>query len=112
MIFGEMQLLLRNHNTFVGRREASKIARKIGVRKHLECSSLTGEGVDDVLEEAIRIALFPCDKEDGGDAVLSYEVEIFIQCGDGTEDLDLRIRSMEEEKRRLRHFVYLRKTEE
>lgn len=42
---------------FVGTREASEIAHDIGARKYLECSSLTGEGVDDVFEAATRAAL-------------------------------------------------------
>ena len=34
----------------------------IGARKYLECSSLTGEGVDDVFEAATRAALLAVDK--------------------------------------------------
>jgi Rho family protein len=32
-------------------------AHEIGARRYLECSSLTGEGVDDVFEAATRAAL-------------------------------------------------------
>lgn len=42
---------------FVGAREATEVAHDIGARKYLECSSLTGEGVDDVFEAATRAAL-------------------------------------------------------
>jgi Rho family protein len=36
----------------------------IGARKYLECSSLTGDGVDDVFEAATRAALLAVDKKD------------------------------------------------
>lgn len=39
------------------------IARQVGAKKYLECSSLTGEGVDDVFEAATRAALTTFDKE-------------------------------------------------
>lgn len=42
---------------FVGTRVATDVAHEIGARKYLECSSLTGEGVDDVFEAATRAAL-------------------------------------------------------
>ena len=51
---------------FVGSREASEIAHQIGARKYLECSSLTGEGVDDVFEAATRAALLKFEKSEGG----------------------------------------------
>ncbi|EPE26847.1 P-loop containing nucleoside triphosphate hydrolase [Glarea lozoyensis ATCC 20868] len=51
---------------FVGTREASEIAHEIGARKYLECSSLTGEGVDDVFEAATRAALLTFEKGEGG----------------------------------------------
>jgi Rho family protein len=51
---------------FVGTREASEIAHDIGARKYLECSSLTGEGVDDVFEAATRAALLTFEKGEGG----------------------------------------------
>jgi Rho family protein len=41
---------------FVSTREATEIGHEIGARKYLECSSLTGEGVDDVFEAATRAA--------------------------------------------------------
>jgi Rho family, other len=51
---------------FVGSREAGEIAHEIGARKYLECSSLTGEGVDDVFEAATRAALLTFEKGEGG----------------------------------------------
>lgn len=50
---------------FVGTREATDIAHDIGARKYLECSSLTGEGVDDVFEAATRAALLTFEKGEG-----------------------------------------------
>ena len=41
-------------------------AREIGARKYLECSSLTGEGVDDVFEAATRAALLTFEKSERG----------------------------------------------
>ena len=42
--------------------EGTRAAREIGARKYLECSSLTGEGVDDVFEAATRAALLTFEK--------------------------------------------------
>ena len=42
---------------FVSTKEGEDVARDIGAKKYLECSSLTGEGVDDVFEAATRAAL-------------------------------------------------------
>jgi Rho family protein len=42
---------------FVTTREGAEMRDVIGARKHLECSSLTGEGVDDVFEAATRAAM-------------------------------------------------------
>ena len=36
---------------------AEQMAAKIGARRYLECSALTGEGVDDVFEVATRASL-------------------------------------------------------
>jgi Rho family protein len=40
------------------------MAHTIGAKKYLECSSLTGEGVDDVFEAATRAALLGHDEGD------------------------------------------------
>jgi len=50
-------------NGFVGREQAEKVAKEIGARRYLECSALTGEGVDDVFENATRAALLKSKKE-------------------------------------------------
>lgn len=42
---------------FVSPTHAEQVARDIGARRYLECSALTGEGVDDVFEVATRAAL-------------------------------------------------------
>lgn len=47
---------------FVTPKEGGEIATQIGARKYLECSSLTGEGVDDVFEAATRAALLTFEK--------------------------------------------------
>ncbi|KAL9619453.1 MAG: hypothetical protein Q9160_005964 [Pyrenula sp. 1 TL-2023] len=51
---------------FVQSKEGQDIANMVGARKYLECSSLTGEGVDDVFEAATRAALLTFEKKDGG----------------------------------------------
>jgi Rho family protein len=47
---------------FVTTKEGNETGAAIGARKYLECSSLTGEGVDDVFEAATRAALLTFDK--------------------------------------------------
>jgi Rho family protein len=42
---------------FVSKRQGEDIRDAVGARKYLECSSLTGEGVDDVFEAATRAAM-------------------------------------------------------
>lgn len=48
---------------FLTSKEGSDTAAQVGARKYLECSSLTGEGVDDVFEAATRAALLTFDKQ-------------------------------------------------
>jgi Rho family protein len=56
---------------FTTPREGNDAAHEIGARKYLECSSLTGEGVDDVFEAATRAALLTFEKgERGGCCVI------------------------------------------
>jgi len=50
---------------FVTETEGEHAAREIGARKYLECSSLSGEGVDDVFEAATRAALLMFEKGEG-----------------------------------------------
>lgn len=51
---------------FVSEHDGETAAREIGARKYLECSSLSGEGVDDVFEAATRAALIMFEKGEGG----------------------------------------------
>lgn len=48
---------------FVTTQYAENVARQIGAKKYLECSALTGEGVDDVFEAATRAALTTFEKD-------------------------------------------------
>ncbi|KAI1419921.1 GTP-binding protein rho2 [Xylaria sp. FL1777] len=50
---------------FVTERQGEATAQEIGARKYLECSSLSGEGVDDVFEAATRAALLNFEKGEG-----------------------------------------------
>ncbi|KAI1258602.1 Rho2 GTPase [Xylariaceae sp. FL1019] len=51
---------------FVTERQGEAAAQEIGARKYLECSSLSGEGVDDVFEAATRAALLTFEKGERG----------------------------------------------
>ena len=60
------QMRLRSLN-FVEQHEAEAVARAINAKRYIECSSLTGENVDDVFEAATRAAMVVRDKgEDMG----------------------------------------------
>ncbi|KAI1453454.1 Rho2 GTPase [Annulohypoxylon moriforme] len=50
---------------FVTERQGEQAAQEIGARKYLECSSLSGEGVDDVFEAATRAALLTFERGEG-----------------------------------------------
>jgi Rho family protein len=56
----------RRSQRFVTSHDGESAAREIGARKYLECSSLSGEGVDDVFEAATRAALLTFEKSEGG----------------------------------------------
>ena len=61
----------KRSSLFTAEHEGTNTAREIGARKYLECSSLTGEGVDDVFEAATRAALLTFEKgERGGCCVI------------------------------------------
>ncbi|KAH0542681.1 Rho GTPase [Glutinoglossum americanum] len=47
----------RKSQRFISTKDGMDTAHEIGARRYLECSSLTGEGVDDVFEAATRAAL-------------------------------------------------------
>ncbi|KAH0286703.1 hypothetical protein M436DRAFT_85066 [Aureobasidium namibiae CBS 147.97] len=49
---------------FITSKAGEDMKELIGARKYLECSSLTGDGVDDVFEAATRAALLAVDKKD------------------------------------------------
>jgi Rho family protein len=49
---------------FTTPKQGSDMKEMIGARKYLECSSLTGDGVDDVFEAATRAALLSVDKKE------------------------------------------------
>ena len=49
---------------FIPSKAGEQMKEEIGARKYLECSSLTGDGVDDVFEAATRAALLAVDKRD------------------------------------------------
>ena len=51
---------------FVTAHDGESTAREIGAKRYLECSSLSGEGVDDVCEAATRAALLTFEKVEGG----------------------------------------------
>jgi Rho family, other len=55
---------------FVATKEGSDTAAQVGARKYLECSSLTGEGVDDVFEAATRAALLTFDRQRSGCCII------------------------------------------
>jgi Rho family protein len=47
----------RKSTEFVSPTHADQVAKDMGARRYLECSALTGEGVDDVFEIATRASL-------------------------------------------------------
>jgi Rho family protein len=56
----------RKSQRFVTTHDGEAAAREIGAKRYLECSSLSGEGVDDVFEAATRAALLKFEKGEGG----------------------------------------------
>lgn len=52
-----VEVMRKKSQQFVSARQGQEVANEIGAKKYLECSSLTGEGVDDVFEAATRAAL-------------------------------------------------------
>ncbi|KAK9456967.1 P-loop containing nucleoside triphosphate hydrolase protein [Dipodascopsis uninucleata] len=52
-----VERMRRRNQQFVSPSEAELVARQVGARKYIECSALTGEGVDNVFEAATRASL-------------------------------------------------------
>jgi Rho family protein len=57
------QMRLRSMS-FVEQQDAEAVARTINAKRYIECSSLTGENVDDVFEAATRAAMVVRDSGD------------------------------------------------
>jgi Rho family, other len=55
---------------FISPKEGSDTAAQIGAKRYLECSSLTGEGVDDVFEAATRAALLTFETDRGSCCII------------------------------------------
>ena len=55
----------KRSETFLGPEEGEDVRKRIAAKKYLECSSLTGEGVDDVFEAATRQSLLSGDRKEG-----------------------------------------------
>lgn len=51
---------------FVTTKQGMEMKDNIGAKRYMECSSLTGDGVDDVFEAATRAALTTFEKKEGG----------------------------------------------
>jgi len=62
----------RKSQRFIGLKEGNDMKEMIGARKYIECSSLTGEGVDDVFEAATRAAMITGgpERQSGGCCVI------------------------------------------
>jgi len=58
--------MCKKSQNFVTPIEGAAMAKLCGASKYLECSSLTGEGVDDVFEAATRAVLLAVDSDQGG----------------------------------------------
>lgn len=54
----------KSSREFVSSTEAKDMAHTIKAKKYLECSSLTGQGVDDVFEAATRQAMLKYENTD------------------------------------------------
>ncbi|KAL6944309.1 Rho GTPase [Hanseniaspora osmophila] len=59
------------HHGFIKRKDAEIIANEIGAKKLMMCSALTGEGVDDVFEAAVRTSLLVNKVQDNGCCVVT-----------------------------------------
>lgn len=61
-----IEAMRKKSQRFTNPKQGSDMKDEIGAKKYLECSSLTGDGVDDVFEAATRAALTTFDKKESG----------------------------------------------
>ncbi|GMM42386.1 hypothetical protein FOG51_01931 [Hanseniaspora uvarum] len=71
ILVGLKQDLIENktdsaQNNFVNDNDVATIAREIGAKRYMYCSALTGDGVDDIFEAAVRTSLLVKDVKKGG----------------------------------------------
>jgi len=62
----EIEEMRKKSLAFVTPRQGEDAAQQMGARRYLECSSLTGDGVDDVFEAATRAALLKIERASEG----------------------------------------------
>jgi Rho family protein len=62
----EIEEMRKKSQRFITTKDGNDMKEMIGARKYLECSSLTGEGVDDVFEAATRAAMITSRAERSG----------------------------------------------
>ncbi|KAK7207632.1 putative GTP binding protein [Myxozyma melibiosi] len=65
-----IESIRKRSQRFVTPQEAELVARQVGARKYLECSALTGEGVDNVFEAATRASLLVGERQSTGCCVI------------------------------------------
>lgn len=65
-----IEAMRKKSQKFITAKAGADMANHIGARKYLECSALTGEGVDDVFEAATRAALLMSGKSGRGCCVV------------------------------------------
>lgn len=61
-----IEQMRKKSQRFITTKQGNDMREEIGAKKYLECSSLTGDGVDDVFEAATRAALTTFEKKEGG----------------------------------------------
>jgi hypothetical protein len=59
--------MLKKGPQFINPSESAELARLCGAVKYLECSSLNGEGVDDLFKVATRMALLTVNRRENKD---------------------------------------------
>ena len=65
---------------FIMPQHAETVSRQIGAKRYLECSALTGEGVDDVFEAATRAALLTFEKDSSAGCCTILWFEMSMGC--------------------------------